>query len=275
MTRRRLLHGAAATALGGLLALGLAPAPVSGAAQAPAPDADGAHRGYLAARLVGGDLEVVDARNADRRFVPASVLKVATVAAALEHLGPDYRWVTRLTSLASVDGPVLDGDLVIEAGADPTWGRDGEADAPETLARQVRERGLTRVAGDLVVDAGRFPGRLHPLDRGIGDLAYRHGTPAAPLAVDEATITVRAAPGGSVGAPASIEVPAGVELINRATTVGRDRHGAGTLDFLPLWGTDTLLVRGSTPSASRPSSCPPATPTRGGAPGSGSGTRWP
>ena len=179
--------------------------------------------------------------------MPASVLKVATAAAALEHLGPDYRWITRLTSQAPVDGAVLEGDLVVEPGADPTWGRDGEADAPAALARQVRERGLTRIAGDLVVDAGRFPGRPHPLDRGIGDLAYRHGTPAAALAVDEATITVRAAPGTSIGAPARVEAPGGVDLINRTTTVGRDRHGAGTLDFLPLWGSDTLLVRGEYP----------------------------
>lgn len=257
MTRRLLLHGAAAAALGGLLALGLAPAPVSGAAQAPAPDADGAHRGYLAARLVDGELVIVDDRNADGRFVPASVLKVATVAAALEHLGPDYRWVTRLTSQATVDGPVLEGDLIIEAGADPTWGRDGEPDAPATLARQVRERGLTRVAGDLVVDARRFPGRLHPLDRGIGDLPYRHGTPPAPLAVDEATITVRAAPGTSVGAPARVEAPDSIELLNRTVTVGRDRHGSGTLDFLPLWGTDTLLLRGEYP-ISEPSFVVPA-----------------
>ena len=257
ITRRRLFLLAGVAACAGLVA------PGAGAAQpaAPmpaAPLADGAYRGYLAARLVDGELEVVDERNAAGRFVPASVLKVATVAAALEHLGPDYRWVTRLTSHAPIHGSVLDGDLVIEPGADPTWGRDGDApDALATLARQVREHGLTRIAGDLVVDAGRFPGRLHPLDRGLGDLAYRHGTPPAALAVDEATITVRAAPGPLVGAPARIEAPDGVELINRTTTVGRDRHGAGSLDFLPVWGTDTLLVRGEYP-ISEPSFVVPA-----------------
>ena len=241
MTRRRLLHLAAVAAFAGLSAPGAG-------AQPSATDAGGAHRGYLAARLSGGVLEVVDERNASGRFVPASVLKVATVAAALEHLGGDYRWVTRLTSRARVDGEVLEGDLVIEPGADPTWGRDGvDPDPPVALARQVRALGLTRVAGDLVVDGARFPGRRHPLDRGIGDLAYRHGTPAAPLAVDEATVIVRTAPGTAVGAPARIRAPDGIELINRTTTVGRDRHGAGTLDFLPLWGTDTLLVRGEYP----------------------------
>ena len=246
--------GLAAAMLAGLIA------PGSVAAQPAATDGDGAHRGYLAARLVDGELEVLDARNADRRFVPASVLKIATAAAALEHLGPDYRWVTRLTSRATVDGPVLEGNLVLEAGADPTWGRDGEPDAPATLARRIRERGLIRIAGDLVVDARRFPGRLHPLDRGIGDLPYRHGTPPAPLAVDEATITVRAAPGGSVGTPARIEAPDGIELLNRTITVGRDRHGAGTLDFLPLWGTDTLLLRGEYPISEPPFVVPASDP---------------
>ena len=239
-----------------LLALGAALAAVlsagAAAAQAPAAADGGAWRGYLAVRAVdGGALQVLDAHNADRLFVPASVLKVVTVAAALEHLGPDYRWRTRLTaSGAADDGGVLAGDLVIEPGADPTWGaffEDGAAGPLAELAAQVRTAGVTRIRGDLVVNAGRFPGRPHPLDRAFGDLPYRHGTPAAGLAVDEATVTVRVAPGSTPGAPGRAEAPDGIDLINRTTTVGRDRHGAGNLDFLPLWGTDTLLLRGEYP----------------------------
>ncbi len=223
------------------------PAPRTAAAQTP----DGAYRGYLAVRLgEGGGLEVIDELHAGKLFVPASVLKVLTVAATLEHLGADYRWVTRLAADGAVDGAVLDGDLVVEPGADPTWGEffDGGAAGPlAALAAQVRERGIERVTGDLVVDAGRFPGRPHPVDRGYDDLPYRHGTPTAALAVDEATLAVRVAPGTSVGAPARAAAPEGLELINRTTTVGSDRHGAGTLDFIPLWGTDTLLLRGEYP----------------------------
>ncbi len=91
--------------------------------QRPARVVDGAHRGYLAVRLLGGgEHEVIDELNADRLFVPASVLKVVTVAAVLEHLGTEYRWLTRLRSNGAIAGAVLDGDLVIEPGADPTWG---------------------------------------------------------------------------------------------------------------------------------------------------------
>ena len=241
-----------------VLAAALMGPPSLGEAQAqrPARVVDGAHRGYLAVQLLGGgEHEVIDELNADRLFVPASVLKVVTVAAALEHLGAEYQWLTRLTSTGSIAGAVLDGDLVIEPGADPTWGEDLIDDGAEplaALAHQVRARGLTRISGDLVVDASRFPGRPHPTDRSYGDLPYRHGTPPAALAVDEATITVHVAPGPSVGEPATVRAPAGVEVINHTTTVGRERHGAGTLDFVPLWGTNTLLLRGEYPISEAP-----------------------
>lgn len=233
----------------GLATLALLPAPGTAAAQPAADATDGAHRGYLAAQLTdGGRLRVIEELNADRFFAPASVLKLATVAAALEHLGPGYRWTTRLTSHGTVSGGILDGDLFVVPGADPTWGPDGGAGEPlAALASQVREYGVTRIAGDLVVDAGRFPGRLHPLDRDFGDLPYAFGTPPAPLAVDEATITVRVAPGTAIGSPARVRAPDGIDVINLTTTVGQERHGSGTLDFVPLWGTDTLLLRGEYP----------------------------
>jgi len=233
------------------------PSLVEAQAQRPAQVVDGSHRGYLAVRLLaGGEHEVINELNADRLFVPASVLKVVTVAAALEHLGAEYQWLTRLRSDAARSGTVLDGDLVIEPGADPTWSDDffdGGAGQPlAALAHQVRALGLTRISGDLVVDANRFPGRPHPTDRSYGDLPYRHGTPPAALALDEATITVRVAPGRAIGEPARIRAPVGIEVINHTTTVGRDRHGAGSLDFLPVWGTNTLLLRGEYPISEEP-----------------------
>ena len=103
-----------------------------------------------------------------------------------------------------------------------------------------------------MVDASRFPGRPYPTDRSYGDLPYRHGTPPTGLAIDEATITVRVAPGPSVGEPASVSAPGGVEVINHTTTVGRERQGAGTLDFIPIWGTNTLLLRGEYPISEAP-----------------------
>jgi D-alanyl-D-alanine carboxypeptidase/D-alanyl-D-alanine-endopeptidase (penicillin-binding protein 4) len=222
-----------------------------------APTSDGSYRGYQAVRLLNdGTQELVDELNADRFFVPASVLKTITVATALHHLGADYRWHTRITRRGALAGSVLDGDLLIEPGADPTWGNaltaDTGIDPIAALASQVRAGGLIRVTGDLIVDKSGFPGRPHPLDRAYDELPYRLGTPPAALSIDEATITVRVAPGPRVDTRAIVQAPDGVEVVNHAITVGRDRHGAGTLDFVPLWGTDTLLLRGEYPISEAP-----------------------
>lgn len=240
---RLMCRAGAVAALAGLLPAGAA------RAQAPAAPDDGAHRGYLAARVGGdGQLQIIEEQHADQLFAPASVLKLATAAAALEHLGADYRWTTRLAAHGAIDGAVLAGDLVVLPGADPTWRPEGGGRAAVTaLAVEVRARGVTRITGDLVVDMSRFPGRPHPLDRDYGDLPYAHGTPPAALAIDDAAITVRVAPGAEVGSPARVRAPDGIEVINRTITVGRDRHGSGTLDFVPVWGADTLLLRGEYP----------------------------
>jgi D-alanyl-D-alanine carboxypeptidase/D-alanyl-D-alanine-endopeptidase (penicillin-binding protein 4) len=213
---------------------------------------DRALRGFLAVHMpAGGDVEILDALNADQLFVPASVLKMMTVAAVLEHLGPEYRWRTRLQSEQRIVNGTLGGNLVIVPGGDPTWGTavyDRGADEPiRALVAQLAGAGLTRIRGDLVVAAGRFPGRLHPIGRSLGELPYRFGTPPAGLALDEATMTVRVAPGREVGHPADVRAPDGVVIINHTTTTGRTRHGRGTLDFLPVWGTQTLLLRGEYP----------------------------
>ena len=232
-------------------------APGESQVEPSAPTSDGSYHGYLAVRLLnGGTLEIVDELNADRFFVPASVIKTITVATALQHLGAEYRWHTRITRRGALAGSVLDGDLLIEPGADPTWGdalaADTGVDPLAALADQVRTSGLSRVTGDLIVDRSGFPGRPHPVDRASDDLPYRQGTPPAALSIDEATIAVRVEPGPRVGTPAIVLAPDGVEVINHTMTVGRDRHGAGTLDFVPLWGTDTLLLRGEYPISEAP-----------------------
>ena len=226
-------------------------------AQSARETVDGASLGYVAVRVSdGGHYEVIDALNAESLFVPASVLKLVTVSAALEHLGADYRWRTRLVAAGAFTDGVLDGDLVIQPGADPTWGnaffKGGAVEPLGSLATQIRAGGLVRVKGDLVVDRRRFPGRSHPLDRAYGDLPYRHGTPTAAFAVDEATITVRVAPAQLVGEPARVSAPEWVDVLNHTTTVGGARHGAGTLDFVPVWGTETLLLRGEYPISEGP-----------------------
>jgi D-alanyl-D-alanine carboxypeptidase/D-alanyl-D-alanine-endopeptidase (penicillin-binding protein 4) len=79
---------------------------------------------------------------------PASVMKLLTTLVALETLGPNYRWRTEAYVRGALRGGVLDGDLILKGYADPYL-------TPERfweLLRGLRDRGLRRVRGDVIVD---------------------------------------------------------------------------------------------------------------------------
>lgn len=242
---RRVLYVAAAL----LLSTSTAPAePGSGAAGAE--DTPG-WRGVLSIR---GE-RTVASENADRLFVPASVQKLVVAAAALHHLGPEHRIMTELHAGGVVDGGMLQGDLILRAAADPTWSRrffETDPAAPlAALARQLAESGVHRVEGDLVVDLGRFPGRPFPPSRPASEYAYGYAAPASPLAYEENRVRVEIAAGPRVGAAGKVrllsETAGALALVNRIRTVSRERHGVGTVDFLPVWEDDTIVVRGEYP----------------------------
>jgi D-alanyl-D-alanine carboxypeptidase/D-alanyl-D-alanine-endopeptidase (penicillin-binding protein 4) len=94
--------------------------------------------------------DVVDSRAADSPINPASVVKVATSLWALERLGPEYRFETRILTLGSVDRArgTLDGSLVFEGDGDP----DFQAENAFLVAFALNDLGIQRVTGALVVD---------------------------------------------------------------------------------------------------------------------------
>lgn len=120
-------------------------------------------------------------RHGDVAGPPGSLVKLATAAAALELLGPEHRFVTRLSySPADVvlDGSgrhTLDGPLVLRPGGDPTL----RAEDLRRLAAWLWSRGIDSLAGPVVVDPARFDDRrLGPgwmWDDGSGAWAARIG----------------------------------------------------------------------------------------------------
>ncbi|MBA8794470.1 D-alanyl-D-alanine carboxypeptidase [Friedmanniella endophytica] len=90
---------------------------------------------------------------------PASNLKLVTAAAAMDTLGPGYRFRTEVLRVAAVRNGVLGGDLWIKGYGDPTTRQQDYA----SLARQVRAAGIRRVSGHLDVDVSWFDGQsYHP-----------------------------------------------------------------------------------------------------------------
>jgi len=102
----------------------------------------------LYAKLVDSDASsTLAALNAEQPFVMASTTKLVTSLAALNLLGPDYRWRTRAFATGPLEGGRLAGDLVIVGGS--------AGITPGELSRwfkQMRREGLTEVTGFIVLE---------------------------------------------------------------------------------------------------------------------------
>lgn len=90
--------------------------------------------------------------NSDAPRNPASTIKLLTTLAALDTLGPAYKWKTEIYLLGPLKDGVVDGDILIKGYGDPYliterfWG----------MLRELRQHGVRKINGDLVIDDGYF-----------------------------------------------------------------------------------------------------------------------
>ena len=92
-------------------------------------------------------------RNAQVPLPPASVTKALTALYALETLGPEHRFETRVLATAPIVDGIIDGDLILAGGGDPILVTDHLAGIAEAL----RDIGLTEVRGRFGVWGGALP----------------------------------------------------------------------------------------------------------------------
>jgi len=103
--------------------------------------------GYLVVDLK--DKRVLAEHNPDRPFIPASVAKIPTIAAALEILGEGHRFTTTLHAEGGVKDGVLTGSLILRGGGDPFLTNDNL----QAMAKALAASGIKAVDGRFLYDA--------------------------------------------------------------------------------------------------------------------------
>ncbi len=139
------------------------------------------------------DREPLLSHNAEAALNPASVMKLVTSFAALNQLGPGYAWKTELWANGTIDGGVLNGDLIIKGYGDPTL----TLERMWLLQRALRGRGVHHIRGSLVLDLNYFD--LPVIDPGAFDgepLAVYNAAPGA-LVANFNALTLRLKPDGN------------------------------------------------------------------------------
>lgn len=105
-------------------------------------------------------------RNEDKFFVPASNMKLFTTASGLMLLGEDYRFVTNIFSDGSIDGSILEGNLIIQGRGDPTisgrFFNDNVYAVFAQWADSLLVLGIDEIRGNIIGDDNLFD------DNGLG-----------------------------------------------------------------------------------------------------------
>ena len=163
----------------------------------------------------------------DKAMNPASVIKLVTTYAGLELLGPAHTWKTDVLVAGDMRGGTLRGDLVLRGSGDPKL----TVERLWLLLKQLRERGLTTIRGDLILDKGSFESQPHDPARFDGEplRAYNVGPDA--LLVNFKSVRFAFAPtvdNKSVAIspdikPAQLEIASRVRLIDGPCGDWRER----------------------------------------------------
>jgi len=207
----------------------------------------------LARALIGVRIEslrdgLLYEKNGGKLVVPASNMKLLTLAVAATRLGWDYRFETRLEIAGPIETGTLRGDLIVTGTGDPSImaSAPGPAALFDEWADALWKAGIRRVTGRLIGDDNAFD------DDGLGAgwawdyVAAAYAAPTGALNYNENIVAVRVTPGAVEGTPAKIELTPPGHLLEIDNEVRTGATGSATsLSLSRLPGSHALTVRGN------------------------------
>ena len=154
--------------------------------------------------------EILYARNPSSLFIPASNNKIITAAVALLCLGPDYRFRTQL----GIDGPVVDGvlegNLIVTGFGDPSITVEKPDEDPFRTFRHwaaiLKEKGIRKITGDFIGDAGSFERTMFGQGWAWNDLTEGYAAPVSALQFNGNRLWIEIKPSRKRGSFVAIEL---------------------------------------------------------------------
>jgi D-alanyl-D-alanine carboxypeptidase/D-alanyl-D-alanine-endopeptidase (penicillin-binding protein 4) len=212
-----------------------------------------AHIGVSVQTLRAG--EAIYEFNERKTFIPASIMKLFTTAAAVSYLSPSFKFTTTMYTDGDITDGTLRGNVILKGTGDPTLGSKyfhGEyADGLKDLAKALRNLGVRRIGGDILVDDSYF--NATPLGRGWSwdDEPFCFSAKRSALVYQDNCVEVLVLPGPDEGAPASLRTEPDTDalrIVNLVTT-GEEGNEAD-LELSRDMRADVVILSGVIPADS-------------------------
>ena len=183
--------------------------------------------------------------NAKQSMNPASTMKLLTTYAALELLGPAYTWRTEAYVDGKLENGVLKGNLIIKGYGNPKM----NSEHLWLWLRELRNRGLRDIQGDLVLDRSAFASQeTDPADFD-NDPGRAYNVPPDALLLNFNAIRLRFIPGNGTVNVYTEPSLAGIALDNRLTVKEQRNCGAWDRNIKVQLVGNVIRLQGSYPSA--------------------------
>ncbi len=148
--------------------------------------------------------------NENMRLAPASNLKVITSGVALNLLGKDFRFVTKLAHNGKINAGILNGDLFIIGGGDPTFGSTQVANSlslekrMEEIFSELQKLGVKKIDGNIFGVDDIFEQQSTPDYWPWIDIGNYYGAAPSGLSIHDNLYYLFFKPGTDVGDSATV-----------------------------------------------------------------------
>ncbi|MGD9561485.1 MAG: D-alanyl-D-alanine carboxypeptidase/D-alanyl-D-alanine-endopeptidase [Pyrinomonadaceae bacterium] len=159
------------------------------------------NRGQVGVKIVSLNTgKVLFEENAEKYFMPASNMKNFTVAAALEKLTPDFRFVTSVYAPSMPDASgTIKGDLRVFGRGDVSistaFSESNYYKGLDELADKIAAAGVKRIEGSIIGDDSYFKGGAIPSSWEWDDLQWYYGAEVSALPLNDNAVDLTVTPG--------------------------------------------------------------------------------
>lgn len=152
----------------------------------------------------------IAAWNPDMPLLTASTMKTITTGLGFTILGPDFKFSTKIAYDGEIRDGVLEGNLYIVGGADPTLAsRDTIAYPVDSIfciwAQAIMDAGIRRINGAIVGDDRIYKNENIPDSWSYGNIGYDYGSGTTGLNWAENLSRFEFTPGQKQGDPVSVK----------------------------------------------------------------------